>query len=374
MGERRTLRAHLRACPECHSLAQSQRAQRRALKSLVLVPLPLRSRTGRTAERVGCDRRGRPCRGRRNDRRGRDSSVVLGGAASRRRSRRSSLRASSSAAGRTRACAPPGPPGRQCRSAGSARETDARRIDRGFGRMPVAVRRTSRHSSRRCRATKRRHRTGLAARHVVRELRRRRRSRPARRRMRPVRILGGCHVIEQRGTDRRLEHRERRESAGAVEPAGSREFAGSRPLAGGVPLERGARAGVESTEAPPTASPGNSANAPGHATRRRATPATLPGTPTRRPATPETPRHAVCRTPTPRATRTRPELRQCARPFDRPGTPATHPATPTRPGTPATPQVTPTTRSRRRPRRLRRRATTATAATARTASSSRGLR
>src|SRR4051794_4463824 len=41
MGERRALRAHLRACADCHSLAQSQRAQRRALKSLVLVPLPL---------------------------------------------------------------------------------------------------------------------------------------------------------------------------------------------------------------------------------------------------------------------------------------------------------------------------------------------
>src|SRR5262245_19785732 len=41
MGERRALRAHLRACSECNSMAQSQRAQRRALKSLVLVPLPL---------------------------------------------------------------------------------------------------------------------------------------------------------------------------------------------------------------------------------------------------------------------------------------------------------------------------------------------
>jgi len=41
LGERRSLRAHLRACSDCHSLAQSQRAQRRALKSLVLVPLPL---------------------------------------------------------------------------------------------------------------------------------------------------------------------------------------------------------------------------------------------------------------------------------------------------------------------------------------------
>jgi RNA polymerase sigma factor (sigma-70 family) len=39
-GERRGLRAHLRACAECNSLAQSQRAQRRALKALVLVPLP----------------------------------------------------------------------------------------------------------------------------------------------------------------------------------------------------------------------------------------------------------------------------------------------------------------------------------------------
>jgi RNA polymerase sigma factor (sigma-70 family) len=41
LGERRALRAHLRACAECNSRAQSQRAQRRALKSLVLVPLPL---------------------------------------------------------------------------------------------------------------------------------------------------------------------------------------------------------------------------------------------------------------------------------------------------------------------------------------------
>ena len=40
-GERRALRAHLRACPECNSLAQSQRAQRRALKALVIVPVPL---------------------------------------------------------------------------------------------------------------------------------------------------------------------------------------------------------------------------------------------------------------------------------------------------------------------------------------------
>ncbi|HEX7311322.1 MAG TPA: sigma-70 family RNA polymerase sigma factor [Gaiellaceae bacterium] len=39
-AERRALRAHLRACAECNSLAQSQRAQRRALKTLVLVPLP----------------------------------------------------------------------------------------------------------------------------------------------------------------------------------------------------------------------------------------------------------------------------------------------------------------------------------------------
>ena len=40
LGERRALRAHLRACAECNSLAQSQRAQCRALKALVLVPLP----------------------------------------------------------------------------------------------------------------------------------------------------------------------------------------------------------------------------------------------------------------------------------------------------------------------------------------------
>jgi RNA polymerase sigma factor (sigma-70 family) len=40
-AERRALRAHLRACAECNSLAQSQRAQRRALKTLVLVPLPV---------------------------------------------------------------------------------------------------------------------------------------------------------------------------------------------------------------------------------------------------------------------------------------------------------------------------------------------
>jgi RNA polymerase sigma factor (sigma-70 family) len=40
LGERRALRAHLRACAECNSLAQSQRAQRRALKALMLIPLP----------------------------------------------------------------------------------------------------------------------------------------------------------------------------------------------------------------------------------------------------------------------------------------------------------------------------------------------
>jgi RNA polymerase sigma factor (sigma-70 family) len=39
-AERRALRAHLRACAACNSLAQSQRAQCRALKALVLVPLP----------------------------------------------------------------------------------------------------------------------------------------------------------------------------------------------------------------------------------------------------------------------------------------------------------------------------------------------
>src|SRR5215471_15869517 len=39
-AEKTGLRAHLRACGECSSLAQSLRAQRRALKTLVLVPVP----------------------------------------------------------------------------------------------------------------------------------------------------------------------------------------------------------------------------------------------------------------------------------------------------------------------------------------------
>ena len=38
--ERGQLRAHLRECPECASFARSQRAQRGALKSLALVPIP----------------------------------------------------------------------------------------------------------------------------------------------------------------------------------------------------------------------------------------------------------------------------------------------------------------------------------------------
>jgi RNA polymerase sigma factor (sigma-70 family) len=38
--ERRQLRAHLRECPECASFARRQRAQRGALKSLALVPIP----------------------------------------------------------------------------------------------------------------------------------------------------------------------------------------------------------------------------------------------------------------------------------------------------------------------------------------------
>lgn len=38
--ERGALRAHLRACPECAALAHSQRAQRRALRTLLAVPLP----------------------------------------------------------------------------------------------------------------------------------------------------------------------------------------------------------------------------------------------------------------------------------------------------------------------------------------------
>lgn len=39
-GERRALRAHLRGCPECARLASSQRAQRKALRALFMVPLP----------------------------------------------------------------------------------------------------------------------------------------------------------------------------------------------------------------------------------------------------------------------------------------------------------------------------------------------
>jgi RNA polymerase sigma factor (sigma-70 family) len=38
--ERGALRAHLRACPECASLARSQRAQRTSLKSLIGLPIP----------------------------------------------------------------------------------------------------------------------------------------------------------------------------------------------------------------------------------------------------------------------------------------------------------------------------------------------
>jgi RNA polymerase sigma factor (sigma-70 family) len=39
-GQRRALRAHLRGCRECTSIAQSLRAQRRALRTLVLMPIP----------------------------------------------------------------------------------------------------------------------------------------------------------------------------------------------------------------------------------------------------------------------------------------------------------------------------------------------
>src|SRR5437867_312862 len=38
--ERGQLRAHLRECPECASFARRQRAQRGALKTLALVPVP----------------------------------------------------------------------------------------------------------------------------------------------------------------------------------------------------------------------------------------------------------------------------------------------------------------------------------------------
>jgi RNA polymerase sigma factor (sigma-70 family) len=39
-AEQRALRAHLRACPECSSAANRQRAQRRVLKTMLAVPLP----------------------------------------------------------------------------------------------------------------------------------------------------------------------------------------------------------------------------------------------------------------------------------------------------------------------------------------------
>jgi RNA polymerase sigma factor (sigma-70 family) len=39
-GERGALRAHLRACPDCATVARRQRAQRSAVKSLAAVPLP----------------------------------------------------------------------------------------------------------------------------------------------------------------------------------------------------------------------------------------------------------------------------------------------------------------------------------------------
>jgi hypothetical protein len=38
--EQRALRAHLRACPDCTTVAQRQRGQRRALKAMLAVPVP----------------------------------------------------------------------------------------------------------------------------------------------------------------------------------------------------------------------------------------------------------------------------------------------------------------------------------------------
>ena len=40
-GERGQLRAHLRACPECAAYARSQRAQKKAMRALAAVPLPV---------------------------------------------------------------------------------------------------------------------------------------------------------------------------------------------------------------------------------------------------------------------------------------------------------------------------------------------
>jgi Sigma-70, region 4/Putative zinc-finger len=44
-AQQRALRAHLRNCPACARLARSQRAQRKTLRSLLLVPLPLTLKT-----------------------------------------------------------------------------------------------------------------------------------------------------------------------------------------------------------------------------------------------------------------------------------------------------------------------------------------
>lgn len=48
-SERGALRAHLRECPECASLARRMRAQRSTLKSLALVPVPVSLTWGRLA-------------------------------------------------------------------------------------------------------------------------------------------------------------------------------------------------------------------------------------------------------------------------------------------------------------------------------------
>jgi RNA polymerase sigma factor (sigma-70 family) len=47
-GERGPLRAHLRSCQDCASLARKLRAQRSAIKSLAFIPLPLSLKLGKT--------------------------------------------------------------------------------------------------------------------------------------------------------------------------------------------------------------------------------------------------------------------------------------------------------------------------------------
>ncbi len=79
-NERAPLRAHLRECDECASLARKQRAQRAAIKALAAVPLPRRLRRSSAAARARQLRRravaSRPRRWRPRWRRRRSLSAV----------------------------------------------------------------------------------------------------------------------------------------------------------------------------------------------------------------------------------------------------------------------------------------------------------